>query len=416
MKKTYIYGLGKGKQVLDICLKKDDVDIIAYIDQYKAKNEELYEGLPVIRAEEIVSGYDAIIITLMQYTDVRKNLCNLGVPKEKIICFYSFNDAEIPDNWSYIDVFKWHTELMWKNYTEVLVPCVKNYPYELYAEELAAKQEIPIIVSANKTAEIIRREKKCLARFGDGEFELILGRNRAHFQTVNDKLSIRLKNVLASDLDNLLIAIADNYGSLGKYTESVADAIRQYVGTGNVREEHMKLLDLSRMYYDAYLSRPYMIYRDKENAGTRFENVKKIWEDQNVVIVEGEHTRFGVGNDLLNNAKSVRRILTLDKDCFSLYDDLLWQVKQYSQNKLVLIILGPTAAVMAYDLALENYWAVDIGQLDVEYEWYLRQVTERCDIPYKTVSEVPKYDSIEMDEKADYIKRYQGEIIKTVMK
>ena len=352
----------------------------------------------------------------MQYTDVRKNLCNLGVPKEKIICFYSFNDAEIPDNWSYIDVFKWHTELMWKNYTEVLVPCVKNYPYELYAEELAAKQEIPIIVSANKTAEIIRREKKCLARFGDGEFELILGRNRAHFQTVNDKLSIRLKNVLASDLDNLLIAIADNYGSLGKYTESVADAIRQYVGTGNVREEHMKLLDLSRMYYDAYLSRPYMIYRDKENAGTRFENVKKIWEDQNVVIVEGEHTRFGVGNDLLNNAKSVRRILTLDKDCFSLYDDLLWQVKQYSQNKLVLIILGPTAAVMAYDLALENYWAVDIGQLDVEYEWYLRQVTERCDIPYKTVSEVPKYDSIEMDEKADYIKRYQGEIIKTVMK
>ena len=48
MKKTYIYGLGKGKQVLDICLKKDDVDIIAYIDQYKAKNEELYEGLPVL--------------------------------------------------------------------------------------------------------------------------------------------------------------------------------------------------------------------------------------------------------------------------------------------------------------------------------------------------------------------------------
>lgn len=33
---------------------------------------------------------------------------------------------------------------------------------------------------------------------------------------------------------------------------------------------------------------------------------------------------------------------------------------------------GPTATVLAYDLAKLGYQAIDLGHLDVEYEWYLR--------------------------------------------
>ena len=303
---------------------------------------------------------------------------------------------------------------MWKNYTEVVMPSIANYPYEIYADKLAERKEIPKIAPAEEAVEIILREKKCLARLGDGEFELILGRKRAKFQTLDEGIGIRLKSVLESNFDNLLIAIADNYGSLAKYTDEAASAIRQYLGTGTTREEHMKLLSLEKIYYDAYLSRPYLIYRNKENVETRFRNVQRIWSNQDVLIVEGMHTRFGVGNDLLDNAKSVQRILTEDRDCFELYDLLLQQVKEHGKSKLVLIILGPVATVMAYDLARENFWAIDIGQLDVEYEWYLRQVTERCDIPYKTVSEVSQYAPIETDVNVDYIKKYKSEIIKAV--
>ena len=116
----------------------------------------------------------------------------------------------------------------------------------------------------------------------------------------------------------------------------------------------------------------------------------------------------------MENAKSVQRILTLDKNCFDVYDNLIRKVKEYSRDKLVLIILGPVATVMAYDLAKEDFWALDIGQLDVEYEWYLRQVTERCGIAYKTVSEVPEYDDIETDPGADYIRKYRSEIVESV--
>lgn len=412
--KVYIYGLGKGKQALDRCLIRNSINIIAYIDHYKAKEIKRYEGVPVICAKEIVTGYDAVIITLMQYADVRKELRDLGVPNEKIVCFYSFDDASCPNHWGCIDGFKWRTELMWKNYTEITMPTVRNYPYELYAAKLTAQQECPQIVSVEETVGIIKKERKSLARFGDNEFEQIYGRRRVNYQTINNDLGIRLKKVLNSNLDNLLIAVADNYGSLDKYTDDAASAIRQYLGSGTTRAEHMQLLDMSRTYYDAYLSRPYLIYRNKKDAGTRFNDVRNIWTGQDVLIVEGEHTRFGVGNDLMENAKSIRRILTLDRNCYDVYDRLIRKVKECGRGKLVLIILGPVATVMAYDLAKEDFWALDIGQLDVEYEWYLRQVTERCGIAYKTVSEVPNYDYIETDPDVDYIKKYRGEIIGVV--
>ena len=341
--KVYIYGLGKGKQTLDRCLIRDDIEIIAYIDRYKAKKAELHEGIPVIDMKEISDGYDKIIITLMQYEDVKADLCAMGIDVEKIICFYSLEDVDDSGNWRYIDLHKWRNELLWKNYTEVIMPSAANYPYEIYSEKLLLEKALPTIVSAKETVEMIRKEKKSLSRFGDNEFELILGRERTNYQTAKQELGVRLEQVLKSQNDRILVAVADNYGSLEKYTDEGALAIRQYLGTGRTRKEHMSLLDLSRTYYDAYLSRPYMIYRDKENAEIRFRDVQNIWTDRDVLVVEGEHTRFGVGNDLLDHAKSVQRILTLDRNCFDLYDKLICSVKEFGNDKLILMILGPTA-------------------------------------------------------------------------
>ena len=36
-----------------------------------------------------------------------------------------------------------------------------------------------------------------------------------------------------------------------------------------------------------------------------------------------------------------------------------------------MIALGPTATVLAYDLAARGFWALDIGHIDLEYEWFL---------------------------------------------
>mgnify|MGYP002508750043 CR=1 FL=1 len=40
----------------------------------------------------------------------------------------------------------------------------------------------------------------------------------------------------------------------------------------------------------------------------RFENLKRIWDKREVLIVEGSQTRLGVGNDLFANAAGIRRM------------------------------------------------------------------------------------------------------------
>ena len=98
---------------------------------------------------------------------------------------------------------------------------------------------------------------------------------------------------------------------------------------------------------------------------------------------------MGIGNDLFADTKSIKRILAPSKNAFSKYDEILNVVKKnISKDKLILIALGPTATVLAYDLFKLGYQAIDIGHIDIEYEWYLRGATEKIKIPNKFVNEV----------------------------
>ena len=409
MNNIYIFGMGKGKEYLDRCINSSNVNILGYINNYRNENKIAEDGKKIVTQEELEENCDYIIVTLMQFVSIRDSLLEQEIKREKIICFFDFKDAENKEYWSVIDPFKWRTELMWKHYNSVVVPSIDNLCYEIYSDSEEIKKQCPKIIDVRESVDKLISEKQCMARFGDNEFELMCGRLRTNYQNINNDLANRLTEVLHSDKENLMIAIADNYRALDKYTDDAAREIRKYL-TEDVRKDHMRLLDLNRPYYDAYLSRPYIMYRDKSTAKERFDHIKQLWNDQDVLIVEGEYTRFGVGNDLLDNAASVSRIIVPSKNAFDEYEIIKEKTCQYGRDKLILAIIGPTATVLAYDLANENYWIVDIGQFDTEYEWFLRGVQERCEVRYKGVSEVISYDGVEhvMD---DNIKKYMSEII-----
>ena len=59
------------------------------------------------------------------------------------------------------------------------------------------------------------------------------------------------------------------------------------------------------------------------------------------------------------------------------------------QNTLILISLGPTATVLAYDLIEFGHQIIDFGHFDIQYEYYLRNATKKIKIPNKYVNEVP---------------------------
>jgi glycosyltransferase family protein len=172
---------------------------------------------------------------------------------------------------------------------------------------------------------------------------------------------------------------------------------------------------MSRIYYNALFSRPYVVFKKTEEhykkCGEYFEKIKKIWAGRDVVICEGEGTRFGMFNDLLDGAKSISRIICPARSAFDKYDEILSAFNDISPNKLVLAALGPTATVLAYDLCNKGYQAIDIGHLDVEYEWFLRKDVVGTPLEFKYVDGSSKGRKIHRLEDPEY----KRQIIKRIV-
>lgn len=247
--------------------------------------------------------------------------------------------------------------------TNIVYNRIRNLPWEIYDQRQKEKYRIPKIMTEEKTLDEIVNHRKSIARFGDGEFGIMFGVQRWRFQKNDVKLAERLREVVTSDYENIIIGLNNFYGDLSHRTERDADGIRTYI-TPEVRAQHMELLRLDKVYGNACISR----------TGTteKVNNQKRIWEGKDCVFIEGNKTRMGVGNDLFDNAKSIQRILCPAESAFDNYDAILSEAKKIPLSKTILIALGPTASVLAYDLALLGYHAIDIGHADIAYEWFLR--------------------------------------------
>jgi glycosyltransferase family protein len=254
-----------------------------------------------------------------------------------------------------------------------------NLPYELYDKITndGFSVPIPIMKTVDETLDKILQDKCSLSRFGDGEFVIMNG-GRIHYQNRSPELALRLKEVIASDISNLLIALPPCFGSLDNYLPPVADFWIKCMS--RKREMIYSYLDMNRIYYDAFFGRVYIqSYKTDElykRCGDYYEKIKKMWAGRDIVICEGEGTRFGMFNDLLDGAKSISRILCPARNAFDKYDEILSAFNDIGTDKLILAALGPTATVLAYDLCRKGYQAIDIGALDVDYEWFLRKEVE----------------------------------------
>lgn len=144
-----------------------------------------------------------------------------------------------------------------------------------------------------------------------------------------------------------------------------------------------------KVYFDSMISRFYMPYIKFEENIRDIENLINYFSNKKILIIEGENTRFGLGNLLLKNASEIQRIILPDKNGFKKYKKILdFVLNNFTKDNIILIALGPTATVLAYEFCKNGYQALDIGHMDVEYEWYLLKAKRKIDLQYKSVNEV----------------------------
>lgn len=397
-----IWGLGKRSNSVIESIRFDKCNILGCIDKGDKTSVVINEKEYVVNSIDSMKNlpFDYIIVTTVDVIDIKRVLYANNINEKKVIYFWHEDIAKYP----FLSVCPKQLYLLEIKIREYELR-IKNAPYEY------GVYNGPIIYSADELMKKLIKENKSLCRFGDGEFEIILGRDRSKFQKKNEILAKRLDEVLHNNNSNVIVAIADNYGSLEKYTEEAATDIRNYL-TEDVRKQHMQLLDMNRIYYDAYASRAYLMYKDKSHANELFNLYKELFRDRDILIVEGNYTRNGYNNDLFKTAKSIKRILCPDFDCFEVYSEIYDTIiKVADKTDLLLITLGSTATILAYDLACNGYQAIDLGQLDNEYEWYLRKSVSKEAIPGKTVSDVGSdrhLDTIEIDDE------YYSQIVREI--
>lgn len=246
------------------------------------------------------------------------------------------------------------------------------------------------IMSPLDTIAYIEKHQCSVARYGDGELNMILTDKSIGFQKYDPELAERLKSVLSTQNPKLLLCLPH---TLERFLGEKAQARNFWSRFVDYNKPSvyafLKEKKMDRyMFGDTQMTRPYMDYTGAENAKQVYPALKKLWEGRNILIVEGSATRMGVGNDLFANAASVRRILCPAENAFASYDRILQTVCEHHAGELVLIALGPTATVLAADLTKRGIRALDVGHLDVEYEWFLAGAKEKTSITGKYVNEV----------------------------
>lgn len=244
----------------------------------------------------------------------------------------------------------------------------------------------PYVISYEECVDYILENNASVSRMGDGELAVIYGATLG-FQSHNRELGKRLEEVMSNDSDGLLLCIPDTFEHLERYNTVELNFWRAHHYYNRIR--WYKHLRPTKKYGNTFLSRFYSMEFNKELSSKRIELLKKLWNNRDIIFVEGKDTKMGIGNDLFENAKSIRRILCPSKDAFSVYDTILNYILnlQHKDNDLYILALGPTATVLSVDLHNIGLQALDLGHLDIEYEWYRQGVKKKVPITGKFSNE-----------------------------
>lgn len=248
------------------------------------------------------------------------------------------------------------------------------------------------IRTIQETADELLQTNKSIGRYGDGELSWMIGKSNGvdNFEKTSKKLSKRLLEVFNSDRDDFIVTLPDAMKNADNkmFTKGSLEFWKAYITKR--ANKLSKIIDNNKVYYNTSVTRPYIDYNCNSYADNSYTTLKKIWENKKILIVEGRLSRLGYNDDLFDGCADIKRIECPVKNAFEHYDDILDKTLEFLNNNedyLTLISLGPTATVLAYDLCKSNHRALDVGHLDVEYEWYLMGAKEKFNLPDKYINE-----------------------------
>ncbi|SHK14330.1 protein of unknown function [Hathewaya proteolytica DSM 3090] len=212
------------------------------------------------------------------------------------------------------------------------------------------------ILSAEETISLIVKDKKSIIRLGDGEFNILQGKD-VHYQKYSAELKTHFENILENYLNNPKQAsyiicmpgeffICNGFKLIKKRVYVASWSFSRYI--------FKKKYDKDITYGDAFLF-----------ANGNEKIYSKIWTNTGVKNIIFVHNQEIYAKEFEDKYKiSTESVVIPPRDAFENSEHILKKIIKIASERndlLVLISAGPCAKYLVYKLALNGIWAIDTG-------------------------------------------------------
>lgn len=217
----------------------------------------------------------------------------------------------------------------------------------------------PPVVDEFDTVRTIIKHRSSIGRYGDGELKLCAGYPQKT-QHPDPQICKRLRQILWADDKNFLVAIPriwnrDWSDVFSKRTEFW----KRYMGS-----KTLQFLKPGKTYYSAFITRPDAV---PELQCDEYWNLcKQMWAGRDLTVLWGGH-KIQKHKDFFDSAATVEYVQGPEIEAWGHYQEMMDAILSKPADRLVLLAMGPTATVMAYDLFKAGRQAIDIGHMPSFY-------------------------------------------------
>ena len=355
-------------------------------------NIQLYPAISRDKLEELKEKMDVYLdINLLTSTaDIVEEITHLSKP---ILAFYKSQNGNN------------YQRLYSSEHPERMLADLQK----LINKDMLEKQPDTIQVKGiDETLDYIIEHNPSLVRFGDGEINMLAG-DSIPYQDYDEELVSIMRDIIGQESrEEIVVCLPDAFTDRFKFTSWAIPFWKDHMD--HYMDFYRELCSDS-WYGSTFVSRPYIDFEDKSQAKAQFEKLKSIWKNRDLLIVEGATSRSGVGNDLFDEANSIKRIICPSHSAFSRVHEIEQEIEKYATGRLILCMLGPTAKVLAYRLSQKGYQVLDIGHIDSEYEWMKMGAKTKVKFAHKHTAEYNFDQDIEFIEDETYNSQIVSKIL-----
>ena len=197
-----------------------------------------------------------------------------------------------------------------------------------------------------------------ISRYGDGEFKHMEGKRNVS-QVFFPELQLAIREVFYSNIPNHMVAIPNVFN--GRAFTEVDEA---YIN--NMRRRFGRITEVGKVYGSSYITRGDLC--GYIGWPSYWALITEIWKDKDVVLVRGHEGR--ANTNMMQQARSLRQIEIPSSHAWRKYNEIMDECLRSPKESLYLICAGPTATVLAADLAKTGRHSVDLGHLGLFYRRY----------------------------------------------